>query len=71
MAYNGGVWGPALGLLACGSVLVGGVVAGYLVGGFLDGKFNTKPYLMITGVCLGSAAGFVEMYRIVKRYLSK
>ena len=63
---GGGIWGPALGLLACGSVLVGSIIVGYFGGVFLDNKLGTKPHLMIVGVCIGSIGGFIEMYRIVK-----
>jgi ATP synthase protein I len=62
-------WKSALGLFGAGSVLVGGVVFGYFVGVFLDKKFGTEPYLMVIFFLLGATAGFVEMFRIVKKYI--
>ena len=56
-------WGQLAGI---GPLLAAAVIAGYLVGGWLDGKLGTTPWLMVAGVLLGSAAGFVELVRILK-----
>lgn len=44
------------------------VVIGQSCGGYLDGRLHTTPWLRMLGVLLGLAAGFKELYRIVKRY---
>ena len=36
---------------------------------WLDGKFETKPWLLIGGILLGTATGFVQMFRMAKRFL--
>jgi F0F1-type ATP synthase assembly protein I len=56
-------------LLTVGTVLVVSVVLGYLLGNFLDRKLGTSPWLVVTGVLLGTAAGFVELFRTVSRNL--
>ena len=68
MGSSGNFWGPTLGLFAVGSVLVGCIVAGYFVGALLDKELDSAPWLMVVFVCLGSVAGFIEMFRIIKRY---
>ncbi len=56
-------------LMTVGTMLVACVVCGYLLGSFLDGKFGTSPWLVVAGVLLGTAAGFVELFRTVSRNL--
>ncbi|MCL5056405.1 MAG: AtpZ/AtpI family protein [Actinobacteria bacterium] len=46
------------------------VTAGFYGGRFLDGHFNTTPWLMITGILLGVAAGVWGIVNIVKRFLN-
>ena len=41
---------------------------GYFIGAFLDNKFNTNPWLMIICLGLGMTAGFIQVYRIGKRF---
>ena len=43
------------------------IAVGYLAGDWLDGRFGTAPYCMIGFVLLGSAAGFMALYRALKR----
>ena len=62
-------WGPGLALLSVGVVLVASTGLGALLGYWLDGEFEKKPWLMVAGILLGTAAGFVQMYRIVTRFL--
>jgi ATP synthase protein I len=51
-----------IGLEMLASVLVG------TFGGYgLDSLFHTKPWLMIVGFIFGSAAGFVSLFRLLKR----
>ena len=56
-------------LLQVGTVLVAGIVLGYLGGDWLDGRWGTHPWLTITGVALGSLAGFLDLFRTVSRNL--
>lgn len=56
-------------LLTVGTILVACIVCGYLLGAFLDKRLGTSPWLVVAGVFLGTAAGFVELFRIVARNL--
>lgn len=40
---------------------------GYLIGDFVDEKWDTTPWGMIICIVIGSAAGFLSLYRAVKR----
>lgn len=62
---GGSMWN----LLTVGTVLVACVVAGFLLGSYLDRKLGTSPWLTVVGVLLGTAAGFVELFRTVSRNL--
>ena len=52
-----------------GTVLVTCIVLGYFLGSYLDRKLGTSPWLVVTGVFVGTAAGFVELFRTVSRNL--
>jgi ATP synthase protein I len=43
--------------------LFAAVVSGLLAGWLLDRWLGTKPWLLVTGVILGAAAGFYELIR--------
>ena len=43
--------------------LFAAVVSGLLVGWLLDRWLGTRPWLLVTGLILGSAAGFYELIR--------
>ena len=47
------------------------VGVGYFIGDWLDGWLDTQPYLMITFVVIGSIAGFLSLYRKLKRLNSE
>lgn len=47
--------------------LVSGVLVGAGVGYFLDELFETAPVLLIIFIIFGGAAGFLNVYRFVKR----
>jgi len=49
-------------------VLAAPPILGWLLGSFLDEKLETAPYLTCFFIFLGIAAGFKEMYRIIKRF---
>jgi ATP synthase protein I len=69
MVSNGGSNRSILNLMTVGTTLVGCIVVGYLLGGFLDRKLGTGPWLVVAGVLLGTAAGFVGLFRMVSRNL--
>lgn len=58
-----------LSLMTVGTSLVASIVAGYLLGSYLDRKLGTSPWLVVAGVALGTAAGFVGLFRTVSRSL--
>jgi ATP synthase protein I len=60
-------WRSLLDLSAVGMVLVVSILIGYLLGDYLDSKLGTSPWMMVLGVLLGSAAGFVQLFRTVSR----
>ena len=43
--------------------LFSAVVAGLIIGWLLDRRLGTKPWLLVTGIILGAAAGFYEFVR--------
>ena len=43
--------------------LFAAVVTGLLAGWLLDRWLGTKPWLLVTGLILGAAAGFYELIR--------
>ena len=48
---------------AISSNIIGGIIVGYL----LDRWFQTKPWMLITGICLGTVGAFITLYRIMSR----
>jgi F0F1-type ATP synthase assembly protein I len=58
-----------LDLMAVGMVLVACIVLGYFLGSALDRKLETSPWLTAGGVFLGTAAGFLQLFRTVSRSL--
>lgn len=61
------MWGIALGYSAVGLELAIGIAGGYLAGRWLDSRFDTKPYLMLLLVLMGTAAGFLSLLRTTRR----
>jgi F0F1-type ATP synthase assembly protein I len=47
------------------------ILLGAFGGRYLDERLNTQPWLMISGIFLGLAAGVVGMVRIVQRFFDK
>lgn len=47
--------------------LFAAVVAGLIVGWLLDRWLGTNPWLLVTGIVLGAAAGFYEFIRQTAR----
>ncbi len=50
-----------------GIELASGVIVGAAVGRFLDIWLNTTPWLLILFLFFGGAAGFLNVYRFVKK----
>ena len=48
--------------LTIGMQLAIAVVGFFFLGQWLDGVFGTSPWLMITGLLLGTAGGFVSFF---------
>ena len=47
--------------------LVANTVVGLAIGYFLDRWLGTTPWLMITGLILGSIAGFMTIFRALNK----
>lgn len=43
-------------------------LVGWLVGKWMDERFNSTPIFTLILIFLGLAAGFREVYRIIKRF---
>jgi ATP synthase protein I len=69
MNSNGPSYRSILNLMTVGTTLVACIVVGYLLGSVLDRKLGTSPWLVVVGVLLGTAAGFVGLFRMVSRNL--
>ncbi len=52
---------------AIGLEMAGVIVGMTLLGNWLDQRWGTEPWLALTGVLLGSAAGFGAMIRLARR----
>jgi len=72
------MWGPdrsnlvllrkAIGYSAAGLEMVISVVIGAAIGVYLDRYFGTKPWLTLVFIILGTIAGFIGLFRLMKRY---
>jgi F0F1-type ATP synthase assembly protein I len=69
MDPNGEKTRSSYSLLTVGTSLVACIVTGYLLGSLLDRKLGTSPWMVVVGVLLGTAAGFVGLFRMVSRNL--
>jgi ATP synthase protein I len=47
--------------------LVLGTFAGFALGHYLDRAFNTKPWLTLLFLVFGVAAGFTNLFRVMRR----
>lgn len=50
-----------------GGSFFGSLIAGALIGYLLDLWLGTEPWLVITGIVLGSYSGFVRVWRYMKK----
>ena len=69
MDSNGRGSRSILSLMTVGTTLVACIVLGYWLGSVLDRRMGTSPWLVVVGVLLGTAAGFVGLFRMVSRNL--
>ena len=69
MAPSGekGTWRALGELSAIGMTLVVATVIGLAAGYYADRWLGTKPWLLLLGLGLGIAAGFVNLFRSVRR----
>jgi F0F1-type ATP synthase assembly protein I len=51
--------------LTMGMQLAIAVVAFFFLGRWLDSVFDTSPWLMVTGLLMGTAGGFISFFRSV------
>lgn len=57
----------ALLLLSAGLHFGASVGIGATIGWWLDRQFDTEPYLVLSFLMLGLIAGFLNLFRLVKR----
>jgi F0F1-type ATP synthase assembly protein I len=53
-------WGR---FVALGPFFAGSIAVGSLLGWWIDKRLGTAPLVMVIGLLLGAAAGFVELFR--------
>ena len=58
-------------LVAIPSLLIVSPLVGFFLGNLGDEKFHTSPWLAVSGLALGFAAGAREVWMIYKRYLER
>jgi len=61
------VWRKAAFYSSLGFIVPGALLAGAALGWWLDRQLGTAPVLVIVLGCLGVAAGFVEVLRLLTR----
>jgi ATP synthase protein I len=63
---------PRLSTLAGGGLeFAGAILIGLFGGQWLDRRLGTGPWLVVIGVFVGAAAGFVSLYRALTRGQSR
>ena len=58
--------GRNMALSSVGVTLAVSVGVGVYVGNWLDHRWGTEPWLTVVGLLLGSAAGFIELWRVIQ-----
>jgi ATP synthase protein I len=59
-------WGSLGELTSIGMTMVLATVIGLVAGHYADQWLGTSPWLMLLGLALGIAAGFVSLFRAVR-----
>lgn len=54
--------------LALGTEIVILTIGGYFLGQMLDARLGTYPWMIITGVFLGTGVGFYQLFRVCKKF---
>ncbi len=65
MPRGRGDWTETAALSSAGLTIVIATVIGYFAGHWLDGRLHTEPWLAVVGLLLGSAGGFVQLFRLM------
>jgi ATP synthase protein I len=60
-------YGKAYEIIAAALQLAVAVILMFFLGNWLDGKFNSAPWLMLTGLAVGFAGGFFAFLRSVQK----
>ena len=55
-------------VFSIGSIIIAGLILGYLIGYFLDKTFNSKPWLLTVFTGLGAMLGFMQAYKISRKF---
>jgi len=63
-------WVAALQLIGVGFFVGGSIVLGTGIGVWLDSKFNTGPFLVITGLIVGIMVAFFGVYQMLLPFLN-
>lgn len=50
-----------------GAIITSNIIGGIIIGYLLDRWLNTAPWLIVTGLVLGSFGAFAGIYRIMSR----
>lgn len=53
--------------LSVGTIISSNIVGGIIIGYLLDRWFETAPWMIVTGLILGTIGAFVGLYRITSQ----
>jgi len=53
--------------LSVGAVISTNIVGGIIIGYLLDRWLNTAPWMIVTGLILGTIGAFIAVYRIMSQ----
>jgi F0F1-type ATP synthase assembly protein I len=65
------IWRGIGEISAVGLTIVIAIVIGYFGGRYIGGKFGNAELGIIIGVFLGMASGFMELFRVVLKYIRR
>jgi F0F1-type ATP synthase assembly protein I len=65
------IWRGIGEISAVGLTIVIAIVIGYFGGRYIGGKFGNAELGIIIGVFLGMASGFMELFRVVMKYIRR
>jgi len=67
MAERGSGAQRALGLASVAFVMAAAIGLATWLGWYLDRRWDTAPWLTLAGLLVGTAAGFTEMFKMLKQ----